>query len=450
LRKYRYSDSIVTRNGETTVQRNRFLSDLLTTLFDRSSSMRRTDDTRDIYDLCRALLSSEGEVSGQKLAATVLDRYRALAQNEQPAFFAFLNDELDIDAAALSTLAAAYADDPTPDAFKALSHAAEPKRQELLRRLNQPMGATSELVTMRVDLLRILKDNPDLARTDHDFVHLLRSWFNRGFLVLKAINWDTPARILDKIVAYEAVHQINDWDDLRRRLYPPDRRCFAFFHPAMPDEPLIFVEVALTETIPGSVTKLLSDGRTPLEAEDAKVAGFYSISNCQKGLAGISFGNLLIKQVVAELSLSFPQLEDFVTLSPIPGLNRWLATQTEDSVHGHIARAILEHRATAQDIRAMAARYLLMGKRDDGMPIDPVERFHLGNGAEVYDIHADADTSANGLVQSSGAMVNYLYDLSLTERHHEDFALKSIVTVAKSAQALSIMTLSSKPKEVSP
>jgi malonyl-CoA decarboxylase len=248
-------------------------------------------------------------------------------------------------------------------------------------------------------------------------------------------------------VAYEAVHQINDWDDLRRRLYPPDRRCFAFFHPAMPDEPLIFVEVALTETVPASVTNLLSEGRTHLEAEDAKVAVFYSISNCQKGLTGISFGNLLIKQVVAELSMSFPQLESFVTLSPIPGLNRWLATQTEDQTYGHIATAILQHRAEPQDLRAMAARYLLLAKRNDGLPVDAVARFHLGNGAEVYDIHANADTSTNGLAQSGGAMVNYLYDLSLTERNHEDFALKSIVAAAKPARTLSTAPLSAKPKE---
>jgi malonyl-CoA decarboxylase len=417
-------------------------------LFDRSGTIRSTNDKRDILDLCRALLSAEGVVSGQTLAATVLDRYRTLSDPEKLAFFVFLNDELDIDTAALTDLVATYAIDPTPDAFEALSNAAEPKRQELLRRLNQPGGATADIVAMRVDLLRVLKDHPELARTNHDFVHLFRSWFNRGFLVLKAINWDTPARILDKIVAYEAVHQINDWDDLRRRLYPPDRRCFAFFHPCMPDEPLIFVEVALTKEIPGSVTKLLSDGRTALEAEDAKVAVFYSISNCQKGLTGISFGNLLIKQVVAELSLSFPQLEDFVTLSPIPGLNRWLETQVEDEDHGYIATAILQHRAMAADIRAMAARYLLHAKRDDGMPVDPVARFHLGNGAEIYDIHAGADTSNNGVAQSSGAMVNYLYDLSMTQRHHEDFALKSIVSAAKPAQSLSTAALSPKPKEI--
>jgi malonyl-CoA decarboxylase len=303
---------------------------------------------------------------------------------------------------------------------------------------------------MRVDLLKLLKGNPDLARTNHDFVHLLRSWFNRGFLVLQQISWNTPARILDKIVAYEAVHQINDWDDLRRRLYPADRRCFAFFHPAMPDEPLIFVEVALTETIPNSIDAVLSDSRTPREADQAKVAVFYSISNCQKGLTGISFGNLLIKQVVAELSLECPQLEAFVTLSPIPGLNRWLKTQTEDPEHGGAAQAVLAATADPEDVRAMAARYLVTAKRGDGMPLDPVARFHLGNGAEVHDIHASADTSQNGTAQSSGAMVNYLYDLTQTERNHEDFATASTIAASRSVQALSTAALVTKPMEPAP
>ncbi len=430
-----------------TAQRNRFLTDMLSTLFDRSDRPRGKNDARDIHELCRALLSTEGVISGQALAVTVFDRYRSLSEVEKRAFFKFLNDELDIDAQSLAALATDYANEPPPQGFVALSTAAEPKRQELLRRLNQPIGATADIVAMRVDLRRILKDDPELARTDHDFVHLLRSWFNHGFLVLKAINWDTPARILDKIVAYEAVHQINDLDDLRRRLYPPDRRCFAFFHPAMPDEPLIFVEVALTEKIPGSVTNLLSEGRTPLEADDAKVAVFYSISNCQKGLSGISFGNQLIKQVVTELSLALPGIQKFVTLSPIPGLNRWLATQTDDADHGHIATAILEHRASPQDIRSMAARYLLLAKRDDAMPVDPVARFHLGNGAQVYDVHADADLSSNGRAQSSGAMVNYLYDLSQTRERHEEFAMNAVVAAAKPALALSTATLSAKPKE---
>lgn len=429
------------------MQRNRFLGDLLSQLFDRSGVMRGKDDKRDIYELCAALLSAEGEVSGLQIAATVLARYAALDDDGKTGFFHYLNTDLDIDGGKIARLATAYADTPTPAVFNDLCTASEPKRQELFRRLNQPVGATAELVTMRVDLLKRLKDHPDLARTNLDFVHLLRSWFNRGFLVLKQINWDTPARILDKIVAYEAVHQINDWDDLRRRLYPPDRRCFAFFHPAMPDEPLIFVEVALTDAIPGSIDAVLSDGRTPLEADQAKAAVFYSISNCQKGLTGISFGNLLIKQVVAELSLACPQIENYVTLSPIPGLNRWLKTQTDDDAHGATANAVLGGTATADDVRAMAARYLLVAKRGDGLPLDPVARFHLGNGAEIYDVHADADTSPNGAGQSSGAMVNYLYDLGQTERNHEGFALKSAVVASRAVRTLSTATLTTKTKE---
>ena len=429
------------------MRRNRFLGDILSQLFDRRGLMRGKDDNRDIFELCAALLSSEGEVSGLRLASSVLARYATLNDDEKAAFFTYLNTELEIDAPHIAELANSYAEAPTPDLFKSLCHAAEPKRQELLRRLNQPVGATAELVAMRVDLLKLLKTNPDLARTNIDFVHLLRSWFNRGFLVLQQISWDTPARILDKIVAYEAVHEINDWDDLRRRLYPPDRRCFAFFHPAMPDEPLIFVEVALTETIPGSIDDVLSDERTPLDAEQAKVAVFYSISNCQKGLTGISFGNLLIKQVVAELSLECPELETFVTLSPIPGLTRWLQTQVDDLDHGAAAQAALDHTISPEDLRAITARYLILAKRSDNMPKDPVARFHLGNGAEIHDIHAEADTSIKGMAQSSGAMVNYLYNLDLTERNHEAFATDATVAASRAAQQLSTAQIQTKTKE---
>ena len=429
------------------MQRNRFLGDLLSQLFVPRSLMRAKDDTRDIYALCHALMSAEGEVSGLRLASTILARYAALEPQEKTAFFLFLNAEFDIDANEIARLATDYAASPTAELFGQLSVAAEPKRQELLRRLNQPVGATAVLVAMRVDLLKLLKDHPDLARTNLDFVHLLRSWFNRGFLVLRQINWDTPARILDKIVAYEAVHQISDLDDLRRRLYPPDRRCFAFFHPAMPDEPLIFVEVALTQDIPASIDAVLSDNRTALDADQAKVAVFYSISNCQKGLTGISFGNLLIKQVAAELALECPQIDAFVTLSPIPGLNRWLETQAGDPVHGTIAAAVLAGTAQPQDLRAMAARYLLDAKRSDGLPLDPVTCFHIGNGAEVHAIHAGADASTNGLAQSSGAMVSYLYDLTQTERNHEAFAAAATVTASRAVHALATAARATKPKE---
>jgi malonyl-CoA decarboxylase len=430
------------------MQRNRFLGDMLSHLFDRPNRTRGKHDKRNIIALCEALLSAEGEVSGYRLAATVLDRYGALDDAGKLAFFEYLNTALEFDAGKIAALAGAYDKLPSVDLFKAIGQAAEPRRQELLRRLNQPMGATTALVSMRVDLLRFLKQHPELQRTDLDFVHLLRSWFNRGFLVLKQISWDTPARILDKIVAYEAVHQINDWDDLRRRLYPPDRRCFAFFHPSMPDEPLIFVEVALTAGVPGSINAVLSEGRTPIEAEQADVAVFYSISNCQRGLRNISFGNLLIKQVVAELSLELPTLKTFITLSPIPGLNAWLKKQTKDADIGAAATEMLAGDAPEETCKALAAQYLLLAKRADGAPLDPVARFHLGNGAEAYRLHSNADISQNGLAQSSGVMVNYLYDLSKTETQHEDFVLQNVVAASSSVTALSSTALTTHTKDM--
>jgi malonyl-CoA decarboxylase len=268
---------------------------------------------------------------------------------------------------------------------------------------------------MRVDHLAVLNDHPDLRRTDLDFMHLLRSWFNRGFLVLRQISWDTPASVLEKIVAYEAVHAINDWDDLRRRLHPPDRRCFAYFRPTMPDEPLIFVEVTLTKSVPNSIQHVLSHDRELNDAAETSVAVFYSVSNCQKGLSGISFGNLLIKQVVDELSNELPNLGTFVTLSPIPGLERWLKTQSEDA---HCLD-VFAGTATDEVVEAVAVHYLLHAKTNAGVPVDPVARFHLGNGALIHGTHANADKTDKGREQSSGAMVNYLYDLKLIEKYHE-------------------------------
>ena len=254
------------------------------------------------------------------------------------------------------------------------------------------------------------------------------SWFNRGFLVLRPISWESPAHILEKIIAYEAVHAINSWNALRRRLEPSDRRCFAFFHPAMPDEPLIFVQVALNQGVPSSVQALLSKGRETIAAEAADTAVFYSISNCQRGLTGISFGNSLIKQVVSDLAAELSQLKTFVTLSPIPGLMRWLAQQSDTEV------------ATAQ-IPAVAAYYLLHAKARGGLPDDPVARFHLGNGAKIHAVHADADVSEKGLAQSGGAMVNYVYDLQSISQNHEQFATSGEIIAASAVRA--------KAKEVS-
>ncbi|MEM9319460.1 MAG: malonyl-CoA decarboxylase family protein [Pseudomonadota bacterium] len=430
------------------MQRNRFLPDILTTLFDRKRAARRDDDGRDIEALCHALLAEEGKVSGQKLADIILSRYRAFDDMAKLDFFSFLNDQMEIDAGALATLAQEFADTGETDSYARLLKASTAKRRKLLERLNQPAGATADLVAMRVDLLRLMKAQPDLGRTDLDFALLLRSWFNLGFLVLKQIDWTAPAALLDKIVAYEAVHAIDDLDDLRRRLSPPDRRCFAFFHPAMPDEPLIFVEVALSDHIPGSVDDVLSEERAAIFPEQATTAVFYSISNCQEGLKGISFGNLLIKQAVMQLSRELPQLTHFVTLSPIPRLKTWLSDQTQDEVLGGRASAALEGTASPEDVRALAAYYLLEAKLDTGAPFDPVARFHLGNGAQIFDVHAGADSSPNGQAQSGGAMVNYLYDLTKVEGNHARFALHGKIAASRAVRSLATTLLKSSQRKL--
>jgi len=412
-------------NAVVNMPRTNTLAELLSTLFDRRPFVRKVEDSRPIIELCIKLLSEETEVFSRQLATTALAKYRELDHDEKAAFFLFVNDELDVDAKTVARLAAVYSENPTPEHFKALSKASEPRRQELFRRLNEAPNATAELVNMRADLLKHLKAKPELARTDHDFVHLLKSWFNRGFLVLRQINWDSSASILEKIIAYEAVHEIRTWEDLRRRLHPTDRRCFAFFHPAMPDDPLIFVEVALTKGVPNSIQGVLTDNRELLAETEVDTAVFYSISNCQNGLAGISFGNSLIKQVARDLSVEVPALKTFVTISPIPGLVRWLEkeglSQTADDKEG---------------LRQLAARYLLDAKTPDNKPLDPVARFHLGNGALIHAIHPDADMSENGIKQSRGAMVNYLYDLPRISQNLQLLANKKEVAAASSVKSL--------------
>ncbi|QBF33642.1 malonyl-CoA decarboxylase [Thalassococcus sp. S3] len=391
------------------------LADLLSTVFERRYrlSFGTGGDNRPVEDLAEALVGSTAETSGLTLAAQILDRYAAMDDTEKLAFFRHLATAMNIDPVTVKATLDAYEAEPSKATYRAFVHAAEPKRHEFIKRLNHVPGATEALVRMRADLLQLGAGEDALQALDLDFRHLFVSWFNRGFLVLRPINWESPALILEKIIAYEAVHSIDSWEDLRRRVEPSDRRCFAFFHPAMPDEPLIFVEVALTKDVPGSVQSLLTEDRQPISDQTAKTAVFYSISNCQPGLAGISFGNSLIKQVAADLAFELPGLKTFVTLSPIPGLMGW-AMQSEIEVDP----------SDALSVRQLAAHYLLEAKRGDGQPHDPVARFHLGNGAIIHAVHAEADTSQKGMAQSAGAMVNYLYDLSRTAQNHEDYASK--------------------------
>jgi len=406
------------------------------------------DDERQINALCEAIFSEKGEVSGTKLAAAILAKYEELSEEDKLKFFTHIVAYYDLDADAIISSAEAYKENSTPEMLVQLTRRADPKRRELLRRLNQVPGATEKLVHMREDLFRFLKSNPELASFDADFEHLFSAWFNRGFLVLKPIDWKTPANILEKIIEYEAVHAINDWDDLRRRLQPEDRRCFAFFHPVMPEEPLIFVEVALTKGIPASVTELLAEDRASMSGMDVDTAVFYSISNCQEGLRGVSFGNFLIKQVVNDLALEFSSLKNFVTLSPIPAFKRWLDKTYADTDNALIKEimAVLSdqesffnsdgNEAYEKPLKTLLAKYFLDAKRDNGLPVDPVSRFHLGNGASLMQFNWMADISDKGFLQSAGMMVNYKYDLETVEENHEAYAREKEIKTTREIKAL--------------
>jgi malonyl-CoA decarboxylase len=342
--------------------------------------------------------------------------------------------------------ASSFLDSGDGAALSRLASSAEAPRREFFRRLNLAPGGTAAMVAMRAELLPLVADDPGLRPVDEDLAHMLNSWFNRGFLVLRRIDWSTPANILEKIIQYEAVHEIHDWDDLKRRLDPVDRRCFAFFHPALAEEPLIFVEVALTDGGAHSVQALLSDERSP-EAARPTTAIFYSISNCQAGLTGISFGNFLIKQVVNDLTNEQSQLKRFVTLSPLPGFMAWLHRLGEaepgatDELLARLEQPgwlddAAERDALGEALMPLATRYLLQEKRPNGQPVDPVARFHLGNGARIEKLNWLGDTSPRGLAQSAGIMVNYLYEPKDIEQNHEDYAERGNIAAAPAVKKL--------------
>ena len=400
----------------------------------------------DLIDTVEALLSRRGEASGVVLARLVLDGYREAVPDQKAAFLMTLAELFGADDVELAAAARAYLDEASVATARRLRSAARPRRIEVLRRLNLAPGGTEALVRMREDLMGLASNHPDLAALDEEFAELFATWFNRGFLTLGHVDWATPAAILEKIIRYEAVHVIEGWDDLRNRLAPTDRRCFAFFHPSLVDEPLIFVEVALTTAIPDAIAPLLDLTRRPIEAERANVAVFYSISNTQRGLAGVSFGNFLIKQVVEDLRHELPDLDTFVTLSPVPGFAKWLARERADEASRFVggddraALAVLDDpdwhldpaktEAARAPLLAAAARYFLEARRPSGGLVDPVARFHLGNGARLERLNFLGDRSASGLAQSHGLMVNYLYDLASIERHHEAFFEQGRVAAA--------------------
>ena len=437
-----------------------FLQELLNNVADQGRNLLPraifgADPEQALQTLVQALMSGRGEASGVAIARQLLRHYQILEPEVRLAYFGYLAETLKPDRERVAAAAEAYLSEPEPKNLRRLQQSVDSPSQEFFRRLNMASGGTAEIVGMREDLLMFMRENPDredLRRIDVDLSHLFQSWFNRGFLVLRRIDWNTPANILDKIVAYEAVHEISGWDDLRRRLNPADRRCFAFFHPSLVDEPLIFVQVALMNEIPASISSVL-EMKPPAEPEKAPTtAVFYSISNCQKGLRGISFGNFLIKQVVEELSRECPSLRSFVTLSPVPGFARWLDHISDSDDEAHLdkrARAAVASLKThewigdpeataalAPSIQALAGMYFLNEKDGKGRPVDPVARFHLGNGARLERINWPGDISPRGLKQAHGLMVNYLYNLGDIERNHEAYANERTIAASRAVRSL--------------
>ena len=436
-----------------------FFTDMLQSITDRGrqllfSGSRATQVAAkvDLQTLCEMLLSSRGEASGMALAAEILDRWGALESDGAQTFLHMLHEKFGADTTILDQAIENYRTDKGSAAIIALHKAAEPRRQELLRRLNHAPNGTAKLVRMRQQLLASKDQSDGYHALDADFTHLFSSWFNRGFLTLRPIDWSTPAYILEKIIKYEAVHEIAGWEELRRRLAPADRRCFAFFHPRLADEPLVFVEVALTRSVPSAIGDVLDEGRQQITADEATTAVFYSISNCQDGLRGISFGNFLIKQVVDDLRRDLPGLKNFVTLSPVPGFARWLAKVRASSTHQFLPEAVREtltllddpnwpdneHAATEVErvLLPLAARYFLIERTPEGRPVDSVARFHLGNGARLERLNFLGDRSAKALQQAQGMMVNYLYKLDDIVANHEALAQRGEVIASPAVRNL--------------
>ena len=435
---------------------NSFFSDLLASIAERGRAVLKLSPwPRDaenraasLADMCRGLISGRGEASGVALASEILGRYRTLGDEDKGAFFRALAEDFGPDRARVESAVARWTATSGEAAAAEIHYASEPRRQELFRRLNRAPGGTAALVAMRADLIDAMGDDRGLSVLDRDFLHLFGSWFNRGFLVLRRIDWSSPAAILDKIIRYEAVHEIRDWNDLRRRINSVDRRCYAFFHPALVDEPLIFVEVALTLNPPAAIAPLLAERRPHIAQDKARAATFYSISNCQQGLSGVSFGNFLIKQVVEEIRRELPRIETFVTLSPVPAFRAWLEACDDPAVET-LAKTVRDGALDPQwvekpeaesrmrrALEPLAAEYFLKARRTDGRVIDPVARFHLGNGARLERINPMGDLSEKGLAESFGVMVNYQYDLAEIERNHEAFANQGVVAASSAVKKL--------------
>ncbi len=444
-----------------------WLERLMNTVADRGRELlglREGQAQASLPELCRRLIAGRGEASNIALAREILQRFAGLDAAQKTEFFLALAEQFGPEPERINEAVQALRAD-RPETLERLISAVEPPRQELFRRLNMAPHGTASLVAMRTELLARVRDNPLLSSVDADFKHLLASWFNRGFLRLQRIDWHGPAAVLEKIMRYESVHPINGWDDLRRRL-ADDRRCFGFFHPALPEEPLIFVEVALTREIAAEIAPLI-DPQAPLtDPYAADTAMFYSINNALHGLRGISFGNFLLKQVLSDLGAELPQLKHFVTLSPLPRFAEALGMLLDGAIEAWpierldqvladfqdgleqfsgdtsptaaVRKLLQEHARYEQPLAGPLARlallYIAALKRGPGVCCDRVAAFHLANGAILERINVHADRSAKGEAQSYGVMINYRYDPELVVANHETFVREGRIVMSRPLQ----------------
>jgi len=379
---------------------------------------------KDINKALDSVMSKSGEVSSLVYAEHLSNLIENLDDKKFINFFNTLIEKYDIDSNSLLKASKEYSKNKTQKNLEKITRSSEPQWVELFRRLNTVSEGTLRLVRLRERIRSLKKDNSELAFFDISLLNLFKHWFNPSFLVLEKIDWTTPANILEKIIAYEAVHEINSWDDLRARLAPEDRRCFAFFHPLIPNEPLIFVEVALSHNMPETINEVIKIDRSITLYQDINTAVFYSISNCQEGLSGISFGNFLIKKVAHKLKQENEGLDRFVTLSPAPGFAKWLKEKS------------IDEDIDEDSLLKQALIYLINSDREDGFPNDPVAKFHLGNGAILERVNLNSDLSSKGINQSKGVMINYLYNLDLLEKNHELFFKTKTVQLSHGIKSL--------------
>ena len=394
----------------------------------------KRNDLETIINLCDDLLSNKGAAFGITVARDITELYQTLSIENRLLFFKKINEKYKPSFTRVNEAIDAYKTSQNEKTLSDLFKVSEGKRRELFRRMNMAPNGTSSVVALREDLLKTLEDHKDLRALDDDLRHLFRAWFNPGFLKLEKITWDTKAAVLEKIIKYERVHQMKDMNELKRRL-GEDRRFYSYFHPALEDEPIIFVQVALTKGLGKSIQDLMKPSIGDQKKNDT--ATFYSISNCQEGLSRVTLGNFLIKRVVYEIQEELPNIKNFGTLSPIPGFADWFFYLKDSKIKSILANlsdqdlSFLKSQdlkigdgriiANKEAIIKLVSHYIINEKNQKGLPINDVSRFHLGNGAIVDDIIINANISEVGFKRSYGIMVNYLYELKNIEKNHENY-----------------------------